>query len=102
MNPEDVLPPDPTPIVVPIVPPAPVPLREERNPTSVICEFCQCKITTARGQVLDRSPKALGYLDTDIVIRDLRRDSAAHQRRAEELQAKVNALENKGVAKLGL
>lgn len=101
MNPEEVLPPD---TLTPPTPPTPIPLAPiaDPNPTSVLCEFCQCKITTARGQVLDRSPKALAYLETDLVLRELRRDLLAGQKREEGLREQLNALTARNPSKLGL
>jgi hypothetical protein len=103
MGPDDVLPLDnpPTP---PTPQPLPAPAREDVNPTSVICEFCACKITTSRGQVLDRSQKAHDYLQQDLTIRELRRDSNAFQKQAEDLRAKLTQIEGekKAVARLGL
>jgi hypothetical protein len=105
MGPDDVLPPDnpPAPPLVPSVP-ASASRADDANPTSVLCEFCECKITTSRGQVLDRSPKAHGYLQQDLTIRELRRDSNAFQKQAEDLRAKLTQLEGekKAVVRLGL
>ena len=68
MKVEDVL---PSPVVEPLPPVADDPTPE---PGEVFCGFCKCKLTQSKGQVLDMSAKAIGYLDTTLVIRDLRRD----------------------------
>jgi hypothetical protein len=53
------------------------------EPHSITCGFCECKLTPVRGQVLDMSSKAIGYRDTVIVIRDLRREIQTQKERAE-------------------
>lgn len=89
MKPEDILPGNPTPVADPILVADPEPAPASGT---VHCGFCACLLTQSKGQVLDMSRKAMSYRDTALVIADLRRDSAAHQERAEKYERELAAL----------
>lgn len=83
---EPLLPPTPEPV---IELPAPAPVRESGTPTSVACEFCGCKVTTARGQVLVRSESAKAFLDQDLEITRLKRELGDAKRELSTLKESV-------------
>lgn len=87
MSPEPLLPPTPEPVIeLPV--PAPI-AREAGTPTSVACEFCGCKVTTARGQVLVRSESAKAFLDQDLEITRLKRELVDVKRELATLKESV-------------
>lgn len=83
---EPLLPPTPEPV---IELPVSAPVREAGAPTSVACEFCGCKVTTARGQVLVRSESAKAFLDQDLEITRLKRELVDAKRELATLKESV-------------
>lgn len=87
----------PTPTNEPAPAPTPAPRREptatidEGRPRKLTCAFCDCEITSTRGEVLKVSDKADGFRDSSREIKERDRIIADLKHKLEAAEQKLTA-----------